>query len=138
MLGNLSINEISVFLNAEAVNLLWKNQWEHEWREAKKKRIFFLQKNSINYKIDLFNTSKCIVGGFIKKYSKSKQQKQNTKGSVFTVGFDFGFTKGIVQDKSRLQNVVTNNIVQKKKKPKKKPEISKATNIKKKKNSQWE
>ena len=138
MLGNLNINEISVSLNAESVNLLWKNQWEHEWREAKKKRIFFLQKNSINYKIDLFNMSKCIVGGFIKKYSKNKQQKQTTKGSVFTMGFDFGFTKGVFQDKNRLQNVVTNNVIQKKKKIKKKTEVFRGSSIKKKKSSQWE
>lgn len=138
ILGNLSINEVTVSLNAESVNLLWKNQWEHEWREAKKKRIFFLQKNSVNYKVDLFSASKCIVGGFNKKYSKSKQQKTNSKNNSFTVGFDFGFTKGLFQDKNKSGSLVTNLAVPKKKKIKKKTESSGGAIKKKKKKDQWD
>lgn len=137
MLGSLNINDIAVSLNAESVNLLWKNQWEHEWREAKKKRIFFLQKNSINFKIDLFSASKCIVGGFNKKYSKSKQQKTSIKNNSFTIGFDFGFTKGLFQDKNKASNLIVNPVIQKKKKVKKKVDNI-STVIKKKKKDQWD
>ena len=35
--GNISSNELNVAYLAEQINMLWKLQWEQEWREAKKK-----------------------------------------------------------------------------------------------------
>ena len=102
--GNISLNLLNTCNLAEQINSLWKSQWTQEWREAKKKRIIFLQKNKSSLKIDLHSMSKNIVGGFSKSGSKKNQQKKTTKNNVFTLGFDTGFSKSLIKNFSKAEN----------------------------------
>ena len=96
--GNIPLNELNVAYLAEQVNLLWKLQWEQEWREAKKKRLLTLKKDSSLFKVDLFSMSRGMVSGFTKSGEKAKKQKQTIKKNYFSLGFDPGFTKALLKD----------------------------------------
>lgn len=96
--GNIPVNELNVAYLAEQVNLLWKLQWEQEWREAKKKRLLSLKKDSSIFKVDLYSMSKGVVSGFTKSGEKAKKQKQIVKKNYFSLGFDPGFTKALLKD----------------------------------------
>jgi hypothetical protein len=137
--GNISVVMLNISNLAEQINILWKSQWNLEWKEAKKKRVMFLQKNNLNYKVDLYAMSKNVVWGFTKKKSKGAQQKKNFKNNFFTLGFDPGFTKNLIKNfaKSDSSAAVLNYNQTQKKKIKKKAEIKKVS-LKKKKSSQWE
>ena len=97
--GNLPVNELNVAYLAEQVNLLWKLQWEQEWKEAKKKRVATLKKDAGITKIDLYSMSQGMVGNYSKKADKSKKQKSGLKKNYFTLGFDPGFTKALLKNK---------------------------------------
>lgn len=106
--GNIPVNELNVAYLAEQVNLLWKLQWEHEWREAKKKRLLTLKKDSSLFKVDLYSMSRGLVSGFTKSGEKAKKQKQVVKKNYFSLGFDPGFTKALLKDsflKSKKNNL---------------------------------
>lgn len=143
--GNISTNELNVAYLAEQINMLWKLQWEQEWREAKKKRLVYLKKDVNLYKVDLYSMSRGIVEGYTKRGDKSKKQKQATRKNYFSLGFDSGFTKTLLKTssasskKSGMQqkiNIITDSgdIKSKKKALKKKV----TTTVKKKnKNDSW-
>ncbi len=97
--GNLPVNELNVAYLAEQVNLLWKLQWEQEWKEAKKRRVVSLKKGSNVSKIDLYSMSQGMVGDYSKKGDKAKKQK-NIRKSSFTLGFDPGFTKALLKGRT--------------------------------------
>ncbi len=98
--GNISSSELNVAYLAEQVNMLWKLQWEQEWREAKKKRLVYLKKDVNLYKVDLYSMSKGLVGGYTKRGDKAKKQKQTTRKNYFSLGFDTGFTKTLLKTSS--------------------------------------
>lgn len=102
--GNISLNLLNTCNLAEQINNLWKSQWTNEWRDAKKKRIIFLQKNKSALKVDLHSMSKNIVWGFSKSNAKKNQQKKTTKNNVFTLGFDAGFSKALIKNFSKNEN----------------------------------
>lgn len=143
--GNISSSELNVAYLAEQVNMLWKLQWEQEWREAKKKRLVYLKKDVNLYKVDLYSMSKGLVGGYTKRGDKAKKQKQTTRKNYFSLGFDTGFTKTLLKTssnsvkKSGAQvNIITESgEIKSKKKPIKKKPVVGSVNKKKTKNDSW-
>lgn len=108
--GNFSVNEVNIANLAEQINLLWKLQWEHEWREAKKKRLSAMKKKSSIFKIDLYSMSQGLVGDYSKKIKKTKKQK-SLKKNYFTLGFDPGFTKALLKNSAAKSKKVSSNKV---------------------------
>ena len=94
--GNISTENLNVTYLAEQINLLWKLQWENEWREAKKKRLISSKSNFKVTSIDLYSMSKGIVDTSGNKKSKKKVKNQFSK-NLFTLGFDPGFTKALIK-----------------------------------------
>jgi len=143
--GNIPANELNVAYLAEQVNLLWKLQWEQEWREAKKKRLVFLKKDLNLYKIDLYSMAKGNITGFTKRGEKGKKQKQVTKKNYFSLGFDPGFTKALLKSSylnlkkasghSKINIITESDDVKNKKKNLKKKTL--ITNKKKTKKDSW-
>jgi len=108
--GNFSINEVNIANLAEQINLLWKLQWEHEWREAKKKRLSAMKKKSTIFKIDLYSMSQGMVGDYSKKVKKTKKQK-SLKKNYFTLGFDPGFTKSLLKSSAMKTKKSSSKVV---------------------------
>lgn len=94
--GNIPLDNLNVTYLAEQINLLWKLQWENEWREAKKKRLVSMKSNFKVTNIDLYSMSKGIVDTSGNKKSKKKVKNQFGK-NLFTLGFDPGFTKALIK-----------------------------------------
>jgi len=84
--GSIQINHLSVAYLAEQINLLWKLQWEHEWRAAKKKRLLLLQNENAVQKIDLLSMSKGLVGKYTKD-GKKKTKKKTKKTKLCFIRF---------------------------------------------------
>lgn len=131
---NIQQQNISTIYLAEQVNLLWKNQWEEEWKEAKKKRLLIQKNNKSFSKIDLSSLASANVNFF------SKKKKIDSRKNIISLGFDPGFTKNILKNSSILEK---NNILMssdsnkiKKKKPLLK-QTQKASSKIKKKESSW-
>ena len=93
--GSLPLDDLSVAYLAEQTNLLWKLQWENEWKEAKKKRLVAL-KSSKSTSVDLYSMSKGIVDNSNNKKAKKKTKTHFGK-NLFTLGFDPGFTKALIK-----------------------------------------
>lgn len=94
---NFSNDHFTAYL-AEEVNNMWKWQWGDEWKEAKKKRLNFQKNSKTALKVDLASMSKLQLGISGKKSESSKKVKKNT----FTLGFDPGFTKSIVNATKKI------------------------------------
>lgn len=80
------INELNVIYLAEQINNVWKIQWEHEWKKAKKQRQ---NQNKQN-----------------KNFSKNDFKKitsLNKDKSGYSIGFDPGFTKFIFKESFRIK-----------------------------------
>ncbi len=122
---------------AEQVNLLWKNQWEDEWKEAKRRRLL-IQKNNKNFaKIDLVG----LASGNINFYAKGK--KVEFKKNVINLGFDPGFTKNLFKINSLNSSVNKGGVIidkslNKVKKKKSSKLVQKQPLKAKKKKSSWE
>lgn len=95
--GNLPTESLNVTYLAEQINLLWKLQWENEWREAKKKRLISMKSNFKVTNIDLYSMSKGVVDTSGNKKSKKKNTKSQFSKNLFTLGFDPGFTKALIK-----------------------------------------
>ena len=94
--GNISTENLNVTYLAEQINLLWKLQWENEWREAKKKRLISSKSSFKVTSVDLYSMSKGIVDTSGNKKNKKKIKNQFSK-NLFTLGFDPGFTKALIK-----------------------------------------
>lgn len=94
--GNLPLENLNVTYLAEQINLLWKLQWENEWKEAKKKRLISMKSNFKVTGVDLYAMSKGAVDTSGNKKSKKKNKSQFNK-NMFTLGFDSGFTKALIK-----------------------------------------
>lgn len=95
--SQLSVNEVNTTYFAEQINILWKNQWETEWKAAKKNRLRLIRQGGL-VKADLISMSKGNVVSPQKLKKMNKKQRQALKKNNFTLGFDPGFTKKIVED----------------------------------------
>ncbi len=93
--GNLPTDSLAVTHLAEQINLLWKLQWENEWKEAKKKRLVSIKSNFKAVGVDLYSMSKGIVD--TSGNTKNKNVKSNFNKNLFTLGFDPGFTKALIK-----------------------------------------
>lgn len=99
--GNLPENEINMAYLAEDINSLWKLQWEHEWKAAKKRLKASEKNNKKNpVKIDLASMAQgnVIIDDIIKKKLKANKKKRVVQKNVFTLGFDPGFTKFVLSN----------------------------------------
>ena len=74
-------------------HFLWKSQWELEWFFAKKKRLIDLKKSRGYIKFDVNTLSKI-----------NPNVKDKKKQSLFSIGFDPGFTKFILKNNIKLKN----------------------------------
>ena len=95
MYGKLPLNEINTAYLAEQINLLWKVQWELEWKDAKKQRLKAIRKGN-KTKIDVSNMAKGQIVSPEKLKKMNKKQRQSIKKNTYSLGFDLGFTKKIV------------------------------------------
>ena len=103
--GNMPANELTVAYLAEQINLMWKLQWESEWRTAKKKQLSTKNITSRATKVDLHNMSK---GNVVASKSSSKKSKSSLSKNYLTLGFDPGFTKFLLRS-SLVQNKFANS-----------------------------
>lgn len=94
--GSLPLDSLSTAYLAEQTNLLWKLQWENEWKEARKRRLISMKSNVRSTTIDLNAMSKGIVNTVSTKKSK-KQKKVTFNKNLFTLGFDTGFVKALIK-----------------------------------------
>lgn len=94
--GSLPLDNLSTAYLAEQTNLLWKLQWENEWKEARKRRLISIKSNTRVTTVDLNAMSKGIVNSVSTKKSK-KQKKVTFNKNLFTLGFDTGFVKALIK-----------------------------------------
>lgn len=89
--GKLGGPEQKICFLCEYINYLWKSQWFSEWMHSRKWIKDTLKKKKVVFNLDLYSTSKGLLGN-LKKDSKSVSKK---KKKILTghVGFDQGFTK---------------------------------------------
>lgn len=90
--GNVPSRDIYIASTAEQVNLMWKSQWEVEWYSARNSRLRFKGHPS-TIKVDLFSMCNYQIMHPLKMKNMSKKQKQGVKKNYFSLGFDPGFTK---------------------------------------------
>ena len=150
--NNAPLKESNIAYTAEYVNTLWKIQWMDEWVSAKAGRLKFKGHPS-SMKIDLYSMANYQVMHPLKLKNLSKKQKQSFKKNYFSLGFDPGFTKFLLQNifhtgsdnpdfnLSKSSIVLRDERLNKKKKQlKKKSEapVKKLNNEKKKKKSVWD
>ena len=95
--GSLPLDDLSITYLAEQTNLLWKLQWENEWKEARKKRLVAMKSNIRVASIDLYSMSKGIVDTSSNKKAKKKKIKNHFGKNLFTLGFDPGFAKALIK-----------------------------------------
>lgn len=97
--GSANTSVVSHLHMAEQINLLWKIQWDLEWKEAKKKQKKIIQeKKKGGVIVDLQAMSKKDIGGFSRRGSAAKKKLYKQKKNQFTLGFDIGFTKQITSE----------------------------------------
>ena len=89
----LPISDVNNAFYLEQLNFLWKSQWELEWFFAKKKRLVELKKSRGYIKFDISALSKI-----------NPNVKDKKKQSLFSIGFDPGFTKFILKNNVKLKN----------------------------------
>ena len=89
----LPLSDINNAFYLEQLNFLWKSQWELEWFFAKKKRLVELKKSRGYIKFDVSALSKI-----------NPNVKDKKKQSLFSIGFDPGFTKFILKNNVKLKN----------------------------------
>lgn len=88
----LPVSDINNAFYLEQLNFLWKSQWELEWFFAKKKRLIDLKKSRGFIKFDINTLSKI-----------NPNVKDKKKQSLFSIGFDPGFTKFILKNNLKLK-----------------------------------
>jgi hypothetical protein len=131
--GNLPPSEINMAYLAEDINLLWKAQWDNEWKAAKKKIKLAEKKNSRTpMKIDLASMAKnnIILDDVTNKKLKANKKKRVVQKNVFTLGFDPGFTRFVLKSYNTIvRSTYPVMLVETKTKTKKSP-IKKKIDIK--------
>mgnify|MGYP003878936079 FL=1 len=103
--GSLPLDNLNITYLAEQTNLLWKLQWENEWKEARKKRLVAMRSNIRVTSVDLYSMSKGIVDNSNNKKIKKKVKSSFSK-NLFTLGFDPGFAKALI--KANYINTINN------------------------------
>jgi ribosomal protein S13 len=92
-LMGLPVSDINNAFYLEQLNFLWKSQWDLEWFFAKKKRLIDLKKSRGYIKFDVNTLAKI-----------NPNLKDKKKQSLFSIGFDPGFTKFILKNNLKIKN----------------------------------
>jgi len=92
---NVPVREANVAYTAEYVNMLWRFQWPFEWYSAKVGRLKF-KGHPNTMKIDLYSMANYQVMYPLKLKNLTKKQKQSYKRNYFSLGFDPGFTRPLL------------------------------------------
>lgn len=138
-------HQLNVLYLAEQINMLWRSQWNNEWKAARKQR---LEETAKGKKIepDLIAMSKGNVVHPNKVKRMNKRQKQQLKKNSYSLGFEIGFTTDFLKKLVRENNehklssffVKKNVLLKKKKKKDLKAKIMKHRQKKKSKKSVWD
>lgn len=104
-----SLRDLNLAYAAEQFNILWKLQWEDEWKLAKKKRSSFMKKKHGVLKVNLAMMARGQINEQKSGANKGKQKSKNT--GVFNMGFDPGFTKTLLRTtiKSKIKKKTKTN-----------------------------
>lgn len=92
---NVPAKEGNVAYLAEYVNMLWRLQWPIEWYSARNHRLKY-SGHPGTMKIDLYSMCNYQVMHPAKLKRLSKKQKQAFKKNYFSLGFDVGFTRPLL------------------------------------------
>lgn len=101
--GNIPEKEITVAYVAEQLNFIWRFQWDREWFSAKNELLKF-EGHPKTMKIDLYSMYNYQVIHPFKLKKMSKKQKQSFKKNYFSLGFDVGFTKVLLNERYKMDN----------------------------------
>lgn len=74
----------------EQINFIWKNQWELEWGLAQRHHVVAFKKSRGYVKYDI--TALARVNPNIRDFKKQK---------LFSIGFDYGFTKDLLKNQKK-------------------------------------
>lgn len=92
---NVPFKQANIAYTAEYVNLLWERQWYNEWLSAKHSRLTYKGYKG-GMRIDLYSMYNYQVMHPDKLNNLSKKQKQAFKKNYFSLGFEPGFTKALL------------------------------------------
>jgi len=99
--GNVPEKEATVAYIAEQLNFVWRFQWDREWFSAKNELLKF-EGHPKTMKIDLYSMYNYQIIHPFKLNKMSKKQKQSFKKNYFTLGFDVGFTKVLLNERYKM------------------------------------
>lgn len=103
--ANIPEREANVAHIAEQVNLMWKFQWEHEWILARNSLLGY-KGHPKTMKIDLYSMYNYQVMHPLKLKNMSKKQQQSFKKNYFSLGFEPGFTKPLLNQRYNIEQEV--------------------------------
>lgn len=91
-------------LTAEMVNLMWRQQWRHEWEVSKKYRErlpWYVQRKKKWLNLSAMTSRR--IESFYKhpyrfKKKKHHRKKKKINKHVITTGFDFGFSRHLLKN----------------------------------------
>ena len=99
--GNIPEKEVTVAYIAEQLNFVWRFQWDREWFSAKNELLKF-EGHPKTMKIDLYSMYNYQVIHPYKLKKMSKKQKQSFNKNYFSLGFDVGFTKVLLNERYKM------------------------------------
>ncbi len=106
--NNVPSKEAYIAYTAEYVNLFWKNQWPIEWSLARKHLLRY-DGHPGSMKIDLYSMSNYQVTHPLKLQNMSKKQKKSLNKNYFSLGFEPGFTKPLLNSIFDKENTTKND-----------------------------
>lgn len=99
--GVIPEKEITVAYVAETLNFVWRFQWDKEWASAKNELLKF-DGHPKTMKIDLYSMYNYQVIHPYKLNKMSKKQKQSFNKNYFSLGFDIGFSKVLLNERYKI------------------------------------
>ena len=108
--GVIPEKEITVSYIAETLNFVWRFQWDKEWLAAKNELLKF-EGHPKTMKIDLYSMYNYQVIHPFKLSKMSKKQRQSFNKNYFSLGFDVGFTKTLLNERYKLGSDDSKNSV---------------------------
>lgn len=109
--GIIPEKEITVSYVAETLNFVWRFQWDKEWLSAKNELLKF-EGHPKTMKIDLYSMYNYQVIHPFKLNKMSKKQRQSFNKNYFSLGFDVGFTKILLNERYKInsENELKNSV----------------------------
>lgn len=104
--GGFSSYDVKLCFLGEQNNIFWKTQWRSSWMEARKSRFNKEQKNKANaLKIDIHSMAAGTIFLPVLKRELTKKEKATFDKSTFAIGYDVGFSKVLLKEIARNQNL---------------------------------